>query len=159
MNELKKKKKVIAIVAHDNRKKDMVEWAGYNWKELAPHELVCTGTTGSLVEQILIQKCEENDIIPPVVTKLKSGPLGGDQQLGAMISEEKVDMLIFFWDPMQPQPHDVDVKALLRICALYNIVTATNRSTADFIISSPLFHKDYSPILKDYTEYIKRKID
>lgn len=159
MKELKKKKKVIAIVAHDNRKKDMVEWAGFNWKELAPHELVCTGTTGTLVEEVLIKNCEENDAIPPDVTKLKSGPLGGDQQLGALISEGKVDMLIFFWDPMQPQPHDVDVKALLRICALYNIVTATNRSTADFVISSPLFHKDYQPIIKDYSEYIKRQID
>ena len=159
MNELKKKKKVIAIVAHDNRKADMVEWAGYNWKELAPHKLVCTGTTGALVEKVLLKNCEENDTIPPDVTKLKSGPLGGDQQLGAMISEGKIDMLIFFWDPMQPQPHDVDVKALLRISALYNIPVATNRSTADFIISSPLFHKNYQPILKDYSGYIKRKID
>jgi len=158
MNELKKKKKVIALVAHDNRKADMVEWVAFNWKELAPHVLVCTGTTGSLVEQELILKCQDNDIIPPTVNKLKSGPLGGDQQLGAMISESKVDMLIFFWDPMQPQPHDVDVKALLRICALYNIPTATNRSTADFVISSPLFHKDYKPILKDYSNYIKRSI-
>ena len=158
MNELKKIKKVIAIVAHDNRKADMVEWAGFNWKELAPHEIVCTGTTGSLVEKILLQKCEENDAIPPDISKLKSGPLGGDQQLGAMISEGKIDMLIFFWDPMQPQPHDVDVKALLRISALYNIPVATNRSTADFIISSPLFHKNYKPLLKDYSGYIKRKI-
>jgi methylglyoxal synthase len=158
MNELSKKKKVIALVAHDNRKADMVEWVAFNWKELAPHELVCTGTTGTLVEQELISKCKENDSMPPVVYKLKSGPLGGDQQLGAMISEGKVDMLIFFWDPMQPQPHDVDVKALLRICALYNITTATNRSTADFVISSPLFHKDYKPILKDYSSYIKRLI-
>jgi len=158
MNELSKKKKVIALVAHDNRKADMVEWVAFNWKELAPHELVCTGTTGSLVEQELIAKCKENDSMPPVVYKLKSGPLGGDQQLGAMISEGKVDILIFFWDPMQPQPHDVDVKALLRICALYNITTATNRSTADFVISSPLFHKDYKPILKDYSSYIKRII-
>jgi methylglyoxal synthase len=158
MTELKKRKKVIGIVAHDNRKSDMVDWAGYNWKELVYHELVCTGTTGTLVEQMLIRKCEENDTIPPIVTKLKSGPLGGDQQLGALISEGRVDMLIFFWDPMQPQPHDVDVKALLRICALYNIPTATNRSTADFVVSSSLFHKDYQPIVKDYSSYIKRAI-
>lgn len=158
MSEFNKKKKVIAIVAHDNRKADMVEWAAYNWKELAPHSLVCTGTTGSMVEQVLIEKCKENDTIPPVINKLKSGPLGGDQQLGAMISENKVDVLIFFWDPMQPQPHDVDVKALLRISALYNIPTATNRSTADFMISSSLFHCDYKPILKDYSGYIKRTI-
>ncbi|MDA3929424.1 MAG: methylglyoxal synthase [Prolixibacteraceae bacterium] len=159
MKELKKKKKVIAIVAHDNRKVDMVEWAGYNWKELTPHSLVCTGTTGTLIEEELRVKCELNDTIPPEITKLKSGPLGGDQQLGALIAENRVDILIFFWDPMQPQPHDVDVKALLRICALYNIVTATNRSTADFVVSSPLFHKDYEPIVKDYSSYIKRKID
>jgi len=156
MNESKKKRKVIALVAHDNQKSDMVEWAGYNWKELAQHDLICTGTTGSMVEQTLIAKCEENDVIPPVVTKLKSGPLGGDQQLGAFIAEGKVDMLIFFWDPMQPQPHDVDVKALLRISALYNIPTAPNRSTADFMVSSSLFHKDYQAILKDYSAYIKR---
>lgn len=156
--ELKKKRKVIALVAHDNRKSDMVEWVGFNWKELSQHELVCTGTTGSLVEKTLVEKCGEGDVIPPLVTRLKSGPLGGDQQLGALISEGKVDILIFFWDPMQPQPHDVDVKALLRISALYNIPSATNRSTADFIISSPLFHKDYKPILKDYSSYIKRTI-
>jgi methylglyoxal synthase len=159
MKELNKKKKVIAIVAHDNRKKDMVEWAGYNWNELAQHDLVCTGTTGSLVEETIIAKCQEKDVVPPMVTKLKSGPLGGDQQLGALICEGKVDILIFFWDPMQPQPHDVDVKALLRISALYNIPTATNRSTADFIISSVLFHKDYQPIIKDYSEYIKRSVE
>jgi len=152
------KKKVIALVAHDNRKPDLVEWVAFNWKSLASHDLVCTGTTGSLVEDVLIDKCQENDEIPPFILKLKSGPLGGDQQLGALISEGKVDILIFFWDPMQPQPHDVDVKALLRISALYNIPTATNRSTADFVISSLLFHKDYKPILKDYSSYIKRNI-
>jgi methylglyoxal synthase len=155
-NNIKWKKKLIALVAHDNRKEDMVQWVSYNWKELASHELVGTGTTGSMVEQVLIEKCNENDTVPPTVVKLKSGPLGGDQQLGALISEGKVDILIFFWDPMQPQPHDVDVKALLRISALYNVTTATNRSTADFVISSPLFHKDYNPILKDYSAYIKR---
>jgi methylglyoxal synthase len=155
----KLKSKTIALVAHDNRKKDMIDWVEYNWKELAKHRLVCTGTTGSLVNEAMEQKCMENQVIPPNVTRLKSGPLGGDQQLGALIAEQKVDILIFFWDPMQPQPHDVDVKALLRICALYNIVTATNRSTADFVVSSPLFHKEYEPIVKDYTSYIKRKID
>ncbi|MDO9040361.1 MAG: methylglyoxal synthase [Bacteroidota bacterium] len=116
-----KKKKVIAIVAHDNRKKDMMEWVAWNWKELSPHSLICTGTTGKLVNAVLVEKCRENDVIPPNVERLKSGPLGGDQQLGALICEGKVDVLIFFWDPMQPQPHDVDVKALLRISTLYNI--------------------------------------
>jgi methylglyoxal synthase len=154
-----KKKKVIALVAHDNRKKDMIEWVSWNWKELAPHSLICTGTTGKLVEEKVNEICQENDIIPPDVLKLKSGPLGGDQQLGAMICEGKVDVLIFFWDPMQPQPHDVDVKALLRISTLYNIPTAINRSSADFLISSELFHQEYEPLLKDYSAYIKRDVN
>ena len=154
-----KKKKNIAIVAHDNRKKDIIEWASYNWQELIQHDLICTGTTGKLVEETLREKCEKYNKVPPTVTRLKSGPLGGDQQLGALIVEGQVDMLIFFWDPMQPQPHDVDVKALLRITVLYNIPTASNRSTADFIVSSSLFHEDYEPILKDYGSYIKRDVD
>lgn len=153
-----KKKKIIAIVAHDNRKKDMMEWVEWNWEELCPHRLICTGTTGKLVNGVIIEKCQENDVIPPEIVRLKSGPLGGDQQLGALICEGKVDMLIFFWDPMQPQPHDVDVKALLRISTLYNIPTATNRSTADFLISSKLFNQHYEPILKDYSSYIKRDV-
>ena len=154
-----KKKKTIALVAHDNRKKDMIEWVTWNWKELAPHRLACTGTTGNLVKEALTNKSLENDMVPPDVSCLKSGPLGGDQQLGAMICEGKVDMLIFFWDPMQPQPHDVDVKALLRISTLYNIPTAINRSTADFMISSKLFHQEYTPLQKDYSAYIKRDVD
>lgn len=154
-----KKKKSIGIVAHDNRKKDIMEWVGYNWKELVQHNLICTGTTGKLVDDTLRAKCEEYGAVPPTVTRLKSGPLGGDQQLGAMICEGNVDLLIFFWDPMQPQPHDVDVKALLRITVLYNIPTASNRSTADFMVSSELFHEAYEPILKDYKEYISRDVD
>jgi methylglyoxal synthase len=154
MNKLKIK--TVALVAHDNRKKDMIDWVEYNWKELSKHRLVCTGTTGILVSQAIERKCLENQLAPPVLTSLKSGPLGGDQQLGALIAEQKVDILIFLWDPMQPQPHDVDVKALLRICALYNIVTATNRSTADFVISSVLFHQDYQPVIKDYSTYTQR---
>lgn len=157
MNKIKQKK-VIALVAHDHRKKDMMEWVAYNWKELVSHTLMCTGTTGKLVQETIHGKCAENEIIPPDVVRLKSGPLGGDQQLGAFISEGKVDMLIFFWDPMQPQPHDVDVKALLRISTLYNIPVATNRSTADFIISSKLFHQQYAPIIKDYSSYIMRDV-
>ena len=154
-----KKKKTIALVAHDNRKKDMIEWVSWNWKELSVHSLVCTGTTGKLVEEALTRKSVENDVISPDIKRLKSGPLGGDQQLGAMICEGNIDILIFFWDPMQPQPHDVDVKALLRISTLYNIPTAINRSTADFIISSKLFAQEYSPLLKDYSGYIKREVD
>ena len=157
--EKRKKKKVIALVAHDHRKKDMMEWVTYNWAELVYHNLMCTGTTGKLVQEALYAKCQENDVIPPEIIRLKSGPLGGDQQLGAYISEGKVDMLIFFWDPMQPQPHDVDVKALLRISTLYNIPVATNRSTADFIVSSNLFHQNYVPLIKDYSSYILRDVD
>jgi methylglyoxal synthase len=152
-------KKKIAIVAHDNRKKDLAEWVSFNWRDLSQHTLVCTGTTGKLVEETIRQKCLEHDEVPPEITRLKSGPLGGDQQLGALICEGNVDVLIFFWDPMEPQPHDVDVKALLRIAVLYNVPTAQNRSTADFMISSSLFHQDYKPILKDYSEYISRLVE
>ena len=154
-----KTKKNIAIVAHDNRKKDIIEWVSFNWKELVQHNLICTGTTGKLVEETLAEKCSQEDFVPPTITRLKSGPLGGDQQLGALIVEGGVDILMFFWDPMQPQPHDVDVKALLRITVLYNIPTASNRSTADFIVSSTLFHESYQPILKDYGTYIRRDVD
>lgn len=154
-----KQKKNIAIVAHDNRKKDIIEWVSFNWKELIQHDLICTGTTGKLVEETLSEKCSENSVVPPTVTRLKSGPLGGDQQLGALIVEGGVDILIFFWDPMQPQPHDVDVKALLRITVLYNIPTASNRSTADFIVSSSLFHESYEPKMKDYTAYVSREVE
>lgn len=156
--------KRIALVAHDNRKKDLIEWVDYNWHQLIHHSLYCTGTTGSLVKKALIAKITKNsdfDNFSPKdlkLTKLKSGPLGGDQQLGSLISEEKIDMMIFLWDPMQPQPHDVDVKALARIAVLYNIPIANNRSTADFLISSPLFQSDYKPIIKDYSEYINRKV-
>ncbi|MCU4166052.1 methylglyoxal synthase [Carboxylicivirga caseinilyticus] len=151
-----KKKKTIALVAHDNRKTDLIDWVEYNWKELISHDLVCTGTTGSMVSEVINKKCLENNAVPPSITRFKSGPLGGDQQLGALIAEGKVDIFIFLWDPMQPQPHDVDVKALLRICALYNVVTATNRSTADFVVSSELFHQDYKPDVVDYSSYINR---
>ena len=107
-----KKKKNIGIVAHDNRKKDIMEWVAFNWKELRQHDLICTGTTGKLVEDALKEKCEEHGEVPPTVTRLKSGPLGGDQQLGAMICEGKVDILIFFWDPMQPQATRCGCKSL-----------------------------------------------
>jgi methylglyoxal synthase len=153
-----KSHKRIGLVAHDNNKADLIEWIEWNWAELMEHELICTGTTGSLVEKALIKKVPQEKLIHLKIKKLKSGPLGGDQQLGSMISEGKIDLLIFLWDPMQPQPHDVDVKALLRIAVLYNIPTANNRSTADFLISSSLMNKEYQPILKDFTEYIQRKV-
>ena len=151
--------KRIALVAHDHRKKDLIEWVEWNWEILIKHHLICTGTTGRLVEEALNRKKEENDNIRTLhINKLKSGPLGGDQQMGAMICDGDVDVLIFFWDPMQPQPHDVDVKALLRISVLYNVVTACSRSTADYIISSPLFDEQYKPIIKDYRDYTNREL-
>jgi methylglyoxal synthase len=150
--------KHIALVAHDNRKKDLVEWVEFNYKTLLGHQLICTGTTGKLVEETIMNKLEEEEKITFDILKLKSGPLGGDQQLGAMISEGKIDLLIFFWDPMQPQPHDVDVKALLRITVVYNIPTACNRSTADFLISSHLLKEAYQPSLVDYSQYISRQV-
>ena len=155
-----KRIKRIGLVAHDNRKKDLIEWVDWNWQELLKHKFVCTGTTGRVVEESLLKNMKENKAkkVTLEIVKLKSGPLGGDQQLGAMISEGKIDMLIFLWDPMQPQPHDVDVKALLRITVLYNVPTANNRSTADFMISSDLMKQEYHPIIKDYTSYIKREV-
>lgn len=150
--------KNIALVAHDNCKKDMVEWVDWNWKELLKHQLVCTGTTGRLVEESLLKQIQGDSKLPLNITKLKSGPFGGDQQLGSMIVAGDIDVLIFFWDPMEPQPHDVDVKALLRISVLYNIPTACNRSTADFIISSALIAEEYAPGMRDYSAYATRKI-
>ena len=158
-------KKRIALVAHDNRKNDMVEWVKWNYKVLMEHQLICTGTTGRMVTEALQEEIRKDEELPekkkntPLrIIRLKSGPFGGDQQLGAMIAEGRIDILIFLWDPMQPQPHDVDVKALLRISVLYNIPTACNRSTADFIISSPLMKEEYHPILKDYSAYLNRVV-
>ncbi|MCB2219921.1 MAG: methylglyoxal synthase [Bacteroidetes bacterium] len=141
-------KRNIALVAHDNRKIDLVEWAVHNQDILKDHKIFATGTTGKLISEVLSD-----------VTRLKSGPLGGDQQLGALIAEGKIDFMIFFWDPMTTQPHDVDVKALLRMTVLYNVPTACNRSTADFLITSGLFNdEDYKPILKDYSIYLDRDV-
>ncbi len=151
--------KRIALVAHDNCKKDMVEWVNWNSILLLNHKLICTGTTGKLVEEALIKKTGKDDRREHAIDKLKSGPFGGDQQLGAMIVNGDIDILIFFWDPMEPQPHDVDVKALLRIAVLYNIPTACNRSTADFLISSHLMKEKYSRVERDYSGYIGRTID
>ena len=157
--------KTVALVAHDNCKKGLVEWVGWNHKILIQHQLVCTGTTGKLEEEVLLKKSvklltAKNTVIPQIrVTRLKSGPLGGDQQLGAMICDGKVDVMIFFWDPMEPHPHDVDVKALLRIAVVYNIPIACNRSSADFLISSPLMRQDYQPIRPDFSSYIERRLE
>lgn len=154
-----KKTKTIALVAHDNRKKDLLEWVGWNWNILIDHRLVCTGTTGSLIEELLQEKADRSRKKKINLRKLKSGPLGGDQQLGALIAEGKIDLLIFLWDPMMPQPHEVDVKALLRITVLYNLPTACNRSSADYLISSPLMDSDYKPAINDFSFYTKRKLD
>ena len=151
-------RKHIALVAHDNRKKDLVEWVEWNAEKLVQHKLICTGTTGRLVEETLKNKFSDMIEIVPEVKKLKSGPMGGDQQLGAMITNGDIDILIFFWDPMMPQPHDVDVKALLRISVLYNVPTACNRASADFMISSHLMNEAYKPVLKDYSDYIERNL-
>jgi methylglyoxal synthase len=141
-------RKRIALVAHDHKKDELIEWAVFNKTTLSKHRLYATGTTGSLVENAIDQS----------VTKLLSGPLGGDQQIGAMIAEGKLDVLIFFWDPMEAQPHDPDIKALLRVAVTWNIPIACDRSTADFLLTSPLMHEEYERILPDYTNYIKRKI-
>lgn len=154
MEEIKR----IALVAHDNRKQDLIEWVEWNYTVLINHKLICTGTTGRLVEEAIRNKLKPEEWRELDIRKLKSGPLGGDQQLGALIAEGGIDLVIFLWDPMEPQPHDVDVKALLRIAVVYNVPTACNRSTADFMISSPLMTGRYVPILKDYTGYIRRNV-
>jgi methylglyoxal synthase len=154
-----KKTKRIALVAHDNRKKDLLEWVSWNWNSLVDHQLICTGTTGKLIEKLLDEKAGPLKKKKIKLRKLKSGPLGGDQQLGALISEGKVDFLIFLWDPMMPQPHEVDVKALLRITVLYNLPTACNRSSADYLISSPLMNSDYKPAANDFSSYTNRKLE
>lgn len=162
-----KRMRTVALVAHDNMKRDLAEWVDWNSMKLREHRLICTGTTGKMVEKTLLEHKEaaDNESVegnvqePPQldIVKLKSGPLGGDQQLGSLIACGEIDALIFFWDPMSAQPHDVDVKALLRVATLYNVPTAVNRSTADYLISSPLFDTDdYKPVVKDYSAYIER---
>ena len=140
--------KKIALVAHDNKKWDLVQWAKYNRDLLAHHKVYATGTTGLILEQELG--------FP--ITKLQSGPLGRDQQIGAKIADAEIDFLIFFWDPLEPQPHDPDVKALLRIAVVRNIPIACNRASADFMISSPLMDGEYDRLVPDYEEYRKRKL-
>ncbi|WP_242336531.1 MULTISPECIES: methylglyoxal synthase [Anaeromyxobacter] len=132
--------KNVVLIAHDSRKDDLLEWVKYNREVLKEHRLFATGTTGGLVQAATDLR----------ITRFKSGPLGGDQQVGAKIADGELDVLIFFWDPLEPQPHDPDVKALLRIAVLYNIPTACNRSTADFIVASELFHGEYDRIVEDH---------
>ncbi len=140
--------KNIALVAHDNKKADLIEWARFNQDALAGNRIYSTGTTGRVLEEELGLK----------ITKLQSGPLGGDQQLGARIADGEIDVLIFFWDPLEPLPHDPDVKALLRIAVLWNIPIACNRASADFIFSSPLMTQPYERILPDYEAYQQRRL-
>ena len=150
MANLKKlgKRKRIALVAHDHKKADLIEWAIFNKVELAKHELFATGTTGKLIEEALDRP----------VKKLLSGPLGGDQQIGAMIAQGEIDVMLFFWDPMEAQPHDSDVKALLRLCVAWNIPMACDRATADFIMTSPFMHEEYLAAQPDYTGYLNREV-
>jgi methylglyoxal synthase len=140
--------KKIAIVAHDNKKEDLVEWAKFNRDLLAHHKVYATGTTGEILEQELGFE----------VTKLQSRPLGGDQQIGAKIADGEIDFLIFFWDPLEPLLHDPDVKALLRMAVVWNIPIACNRASADFMISSPLMDGEYNRLVPDYEEYRARKM-
>jgi methylglyoxal synthase len=140
--------KRIAMVAHDNRKKELIEWAAINKHLLARHQLVATGTTGRLLEQELQQP----------VRRLMSGPLGGDQQIGSHIAEGNLDVLIFFWDPMEAQPHDPDIKALLRLAVVWNIPMACDKATADFLFTSPLMYEEYNAQVPDYSTYTQRKL-
>ena len=138
--------KRIALIAHDHKKPDLLAWAAYNRDLLAFHTLCATGTTGSLL-------AKELDID---VFQFRSGPLGGDQQIGAKIAEGEIDLIIFFWDPLEPQPHDPDVRALLRLAVVWNVPVACNRASADYIISSPLMSSEYERILPNFDTYTTR---
>ena len=148
MDETAGPRKKIGLVAHDNKKIDLIEWATFNRQVLMRHELTATGTTGTLLE----------DALGIGVIKLQSGPLGGDQQLGALIADGEIDFLVFFWDPLEPQPHDPDVKALLRIAVVWNIPVACNRASADLMVSSPLMSSDYKRQMPDYQSYLDRRM-
>ena len=142
-------KKKIALIAHDNKKQDLLDWVRFNKGTLLKHELFATGTTG----KILMKELDCN------IKVFESGPLGGDQQIGSRIAEGSIDFLIFFWDPLEPLPHDPDIKALLRVAAVWNIPIACNRTSADFIISSPLMDREYHRVLPDYEAYRQRYRD
>ncbi len=139
-------RKKIALIAHDNKKADLLDWVKFNRGTLLRHELFATGTTGQVLDEELCSR----------ITILQSGPLGGDQQIGARIAESIIDFLIFFWDPLESMPHDPDVKALLRLATVWNIPIALNRASADFLISSPLMAEEYPRRLPDYEAYKQR---
>lgn len=141
-------RKRIALVAHDYKKQELIQWAGAHKEILSRHDLYGTGTTGTLIEEATGLK----------VNKLMSGPMGGDLQIGSMIAEEKIGMMIFFWDPMEAQPHDPDIKALLRVSVVWNIPVACDSATADFLITSPLMNEEYEAKMTDYSRYMSRKI-
>jgi len=141
-------RKNVALVAHDNMKPELIEWAEKHKEKLIKHNLMATGTTGNLMQKQLK--------VP--VQALISGPLGGDQQLGGMIAEGKIDVLIFFWDPFEPMPHDPDIKALLRVAAVWNIPIACSVSSANFLISSPLFDSEFERRVPDYDQYLKERL-
>lgn len=142
------KKKTIALVAHDHKKRELLEWVRENEEKLSHHELIGTGTTATLIRN--------NTSLD--VTRLASGPLGGDQQLGALISKSKIDILIFFWDPLEALPHDPDVKALLRISTLYDVAMATSRITADYLITSRLFEEEYNVYVPNTEDNVENRI-
>ncbi len=139
--------KTIALVAHDNMKDTLIDWCKIRKLQLCKHNLVATGTTGTLLEQALETK----------IKRYLSGPMGGDQQIGADISCANIDILVFFWDPLSPQPHDPDIKALLRLAAVWNIPIACTPSSADFMFSSSLIDSDYSFLVPDYQRYLEER--
>lgn len=143
-----KKRKRIALVAHDNMKQELIDWIKFNINNLEKHILYATGTTGKLIDDLGLE-----------VIRLKSGPLGGDQQIGAKIAEGEIDFLFFFWDPLESQPHDPDVKALLRIASVWNIPVACTRASADFLFSSSLMDERYERRVPDYEDYTSREIE
>ena len=142
-------RKRIGLIAHDNKKKELVEWVKYNRSSMLEFDVFATGTTGRILE----------DEVGVHVRRLQSGPLGGDLQIGALIAEGNIDMLIFFWDPLEPLPHDPDIKALLRLAVVWNIPMACNRATADFLFSSSLLHSDYQRRMPNFLDYTNRKIE
>ena len=153
------RQKMMALVAHDNMKHDLAEWVDWNCEKLSKHRIVCTGTTGKIVEETLLNHSASHHYEQPAldITRLKSGPLGGDQQIGAKVVEGQVDFIIFFSDPLTAQPHDPDVKALLRIAQVYDIPIANNKATADFMITSPLMDEEYEHDIINFHQNIKER--